>query len=163
MHKATLMRYLNEHPNLFGEESRMLAFNRLLRVIQGTKNSTKIAGPAQDGCLSLAVGIGDFVEFPQGVQRWVGLIIEIFNAHHESPAEADANSHRTRYYNPVDMAGPAPTTLEFTIQICTKRRRAFSITKSKLTVKAAKCVQLVRMAYVDSVYVRNSSQPLQVQ
>ena len=134
-----------------------------MRVIQGAKNSTKTGGSAQDGCLALAVGIGDFVEFLQGAQRRMGLIIVIFNARHEIPDDSDANSHRTRYYNPVDMAGPAPATLEFTIHICTKRRRAFSISKSKLTVKSATCVQLVSMAYLDSVYVRNSSRPLQVQ
>jgi hypothetical protein len=161
MHKATLVRYLNEYPHLFGE-SQKLDVNRLLRVIQGAKNSTKTAGPAQDRSIALAVGIRDFVEFLQGTHRRVGLIIEIFNARHESQDEEDATSHRTRHYNPVDMAGPAPATLtlEFTILMCTKRRRAFSITKSKLTVKAATCVQLVSMAYVGSVYVRNSSRPL---
>lgn len=163
MHKATLVRYLNEHPHLFGEESRKLDVNRLLRVIQGAKNSTRTGGPAQNDNVVLAVGIGDFVEFLQGAHRRVGLIIEIFNARHESPDEEDANSHRTRYYNPVDMAGPAPATLEFTIHMCTQRRRAFTITKSKLTVKAATCVQLVEMDYADSVYMRKSSRPLQVQ
>ena len=163
MHKATLVRYLNEHPHLFGEESRKLDVNRLLRVIQGAKNSTNTTGPAQDGSLTLAVGIGDFVEFLQGTHRRVGLIIEIFNARHESQDEEDATSHRTRYYNPVDMARPAPATLEFTIHMCTQRRRGFSITKSKLTVKAATCVRLVSMAYEDSVYVQNSSRPLQGQ
>ena len=90
VHKATLVRYFNEHPHLFGEESRKLDVNRLLMVIQGAKNSTNTTGPAQDGSLTLAVGIGDFVEFLQGTHRRVGLIIEIFNARHESQDEEDA-------------------------------------------------------------------------
>jgi hypothetical protein len=124
IHKATLIKYLNNNRHLFGEhEHGKLNVGRLLRIIQGARNSTNNrsivpVGGAILGASPLSVGIGSYLEYVDGSIRRVGLVVEIFKRH-----QTEGRQRRTRYYYPVlaSEAGWA-SGIEFCCHLCEKQQ-----------------------------------------
>ena len=120
IHKATLIKYLNNNRHLFGEhEHGKLNVGRLLRIIQGARNSTnnRSIAPVGDtivGDSPLSVGIGSYLEYVDGSIRRVGLVVEIFKRH-----QNEGRQRRTRYYYPI-LANEAAwaTGIEFCCHLC---------------------------------------------
>jgi hypothetical protein len=86
MHKATLtlVRYLNDlnaNMHLPGEGiGCKLDTSRLMRIIQGARNSTINATLAEPAVSSTTVGVGDFFEFKEGTRSVLGIQFDMFNA-----------------------------------------------------------------------------------
>ena len=156
MHKATLVRYLNANMHLFGEGiGGKLDTSRLMRIIQGARNSTGNATLAEPAVSSTTVGVGDFVEFKEGTRSVLGIVFEIFNTR----SDDSDKERRTRYYLPVDVAGSARSTLLFTCHSLAKSRsrRTYKIANTRLTVRAASCTAKVQMDIEEGEYKKISS------
>ena len=142
--------------NLFGEGiGGKLDTSRLMRVIQGARNSTGNATMAEPAVSLTTVGIGDFVEFKERTRSMLGIVFEIFNAR----SDDSDKERRTRYYLPVDVSGSARSTLLFSCHTLVRSRAGgtYKIANTRMIVRAASCTAKVQMDIEEGEYKKISS------
>ena len=127
--------------HLFGEGiGGKLDTSRLMRIIQGARNSTGNATMAEPAVSLTTVGIGGFVKF-------------------NARSDDSDKERRTRYYLPVDVSGSARSTLLFSCHTLVRSRAGgtYKIANTRMIVRAASCTAKVQMDIEEGEYKKISS------